>query len=263
MDKRIVDAVAAISLITLSVVATVIYENNSYIRERSDYNSLPDQTLSVQYISKGGVYGYIAIKGDGSKHGLLINANDDVVINKVVISNVVVPIIFSGKGSVTINTVYVDGYSGDGLNIRQSNVSIKELILVNPKQPKDDYHQDLILQAYAVKENGYTVDPVGVIENNNIPSVTLINGIANKDLITLSEDNIYRNFKIGNESFVATFDNDYYLNASNLSDSAIGNTSMLLLRPNNKEAVAFIRDRKGYKGFDRSHDNKIVGKVIR
>jgi len=173
---------------------------------------LPDsgyiiEPSTLRYISLPGCYGDITIHGSGdlTEDGIVIQVQGDIYIENVAIDNVRIPLTFKGYGDVDIQQVYAKNYFGDGLNIKQSNVSIHKLTLVNPVSKIDPklYHQDLILQAYAVTSNGYTINTKGIIENIYLPDITLIGGLPNKDLITLSEFNAYRSFYIGAEE--ATF----------------------------------------------------------
>jgi len=262
MSKRLIDIVIALCLIAITYVITTHYTEENYQRERAEYNSLDKPTTALRRITEGGHYDTITITGKDpyNEDGLVIDAVTDVVIDRITVDNVRVPIIFKGKGKVQIKQVVAKHYTGDGLNIRQSNVTINQLVLIDPIPSLDTYHQDLILQAYAVQENGYSIDSSGAIENINIPSVTLIGGLKGKDLVTLSEDNVYRNFTVGTVSLVLEFDNPYWVNASNLSDSNIGNSENFFI---NKEAGLFIRERKGMKGINRTNNNVIFGEVIK
>jgi hypothetical protein len=262
MSKRLIDIVISICLIAITYVITTHYTEVNYQRERAEYNSLNKPVTTLRRITEGGHYGTITITGKDpyNEDGLIIDALTDVVIDRVTVDNVRVPIIFKGKGKVQIKQVVAKHYTGDGLNIRQSNVTINQLVLIEPKPSLDTYHQDLILQAYAVQENGYSINTDGVIENIHIPSVTLIGGLKGKDLITLSEDNMYRNFIVGTVSLVLEFDNPFWVNASNLSDSKIGNEDNFFI---NNEAGLFIRERKGKKGLNRTNNNVIFGEVIK
>jgi hypothetical protein len=207
----------------------------------------------------GGVYDTIQIEGTNRNTdiGLYIKAEEPVSIRKLVISNVFIPLVLLGNPMVTIEEVTFKNYGGDAMNIRASNLLIKEYTTYNstPTRPYsrckrkgnetveeclirhneqvydstllafnkgyiDGYHVDTGFHAYAVKEDGYSIDTEGSISNITIHSIDV--DMGGSQGIMCSEACNYSNFNLGLNKLRVVGHYVYPIVFNSLADSTIG-----------------------------------------
>ena len=204
--------------------------------------------LSLLRIKEPGYYPEIKLCGtsdDLYADGCMIDSPDGVVyIGKLIVENVRCPLTLWRSTGVIIDEMITNSTWGDTLNIRRSNLHIKSLYGrdITPKLPYELYHVDTILQAYAVKEDGYTLDKDGVIENIDIDEIDIVTTGTDVNGIMLSELNKYRNFRIGTKKFHFTTNGTHWLNGNNLSNSIFGGRDVKLVSPTGNP-VAYLKDR--------------------
>lgn len=182
----------------------------------------------LKRITEGGYYPYIDLQGSGDDlecDGLVIDAPDQVVvIGQATITTTRVPLIVKRCQKLIIDVYRGVHIWGDGANFRCSNIHISHFMVSEFEQRfnYEHWHMDTVFQAYAVKENGYEINPKGIIENITIPNLISNSTIKQSNGIMLSELCQYRNFNIGTNELNIFTGADYWLNANNLSDSVIG-----------------------------------------
>lgn len=164
----------------------------------------------IRKITKSGHYKDINIVGDNRNEGvgLTIHCVGMVVIDNLVVSNIFIPLIINGTGSVVIKRMFASEFGGDCINIRQSSVTINSLQVRSPTPTRPynsltrkggesveqcldrngvcvydtsllsfhngvilGYHVDQVCQIYAVYSDGYTIDQDGVIEDVHIHNI--------------------------------------------------------------------------------------------
>lgn len=232
----------------------------------------------------GGSYDSIEIEGynRNTDIGAFIRADTDVVIESLRVSNVFIPFIVIGKGRLIIKSFDYSEFGGDGANIRKSNAninhwkgrkntptrpynsirrigneSIEECLLRNNELVYDPsllewedgvikgYHQDAILQAYAVKKDGYTLDENGCIENITIKNIdVVIDGDKSQGLIC-SEKNDINNWELGTETLNITAKYQHPILFNTARNTKIGCESAKMsgsVRIINKKRSAFISE---------------------
>ena len=179
-------------------------------------------------IEKGGYYPEIKISGDGSdlyKDGLVIDSPGEVVrINRLIVDTVRSPIIVKRAYRVIIDNALFTNFHGDAFHLRQSNVHVRDYKGrdIKTKLPYEEWHTDVILQAFAVKEDGNTLDPEGVITNIIFDNIDVECHEKEVNGVMLSELCRYKNFQIGTSSLKLDLAIPFWLNGNNLSHSVIG-----------------------------------------
>ena len=183
-------------------------------------------------ITKGGYYKELYLKGDKAlleQDGLVVDAKDELVfIDRLIVSDVRVPLVYLSAKKLIINELRFEGYWGDGANIRASHLHVQKWHGLNPVKRFDysQYHQDVIFQAYAVKDDGYTLDAQSTIEDIVIDELLIRSTVPEANGIMLSELNQYRNFSIGTKGLDIAIQSKYWLNGNNLSNSVLGGSSV-------------------------------------
>lgn len=200
-------------------------------------------------IKKGGYYPSVVYAGKGDnlqEDGVLIDAPNEVVyLGNVEISQVKTPITIVRAAYVFIDTYHIKDYWGDGVNLRQSNLHIKHYYSEGCKLrlPYEMFHVDAVLQAFAVKADGYSLDKDGVIENVRIDYLDVNCTDPEASVIMLSEFNRYSHFYIGTEYLHLNTNTPFWINANNLSNSIIGGMDVSITSPNRLKSSLLISDR--------------------
>ena len=99
----------------------------------------------IRKIEGGGHHTNITIVGEdrNADIGLFISTDEDLSIDQLTISNVFIPLVVTGSGSVTIHEMSIRDYGGDAINIRKSNFTIHSLVGRNPTptRPYNSVHR--------------------------------------------------------------------------------------------------------------------------
>lgn len=157
--------------------------------------------------------------------GLIIDAPDQtVVIGKLIVAQVRVPLIVKRVGKLIIDHYLPHSFWGDTANFRCSHIHINRFHPSDIQQrfAYEQYHQDLIFQAYATKANGWEVDPNGLIEDIIIHDIQVRSALTQVNGIMLSEVCEYRGFQLGTHNLNIQIEAPYWLSANSLADSVIG-----------------------------------------
>lgn len=184
--------------------------------------------MELLRITEGGYYPVIDLEGDYDDiacDGVVIDAPDAVVfIHLFFVSTVRVPLIVKRVGRLIINHYEPSSFWGDTANFRTGNIYIKHFrpSFIQQRFDYEKYHQDIVFQAYAVKDNGWDIDPNGLIENIVIDNIYVSSALKQVNGIMLSEVCQYRNFQIGTSSLHVDIESPYWLNTNNLQGSVLG-----------------------------------------
>ncbi len=161
------------------------------------------RTVSLlKRITSGGDYGHLTLQGNGDINGdgVLVDApGATVLINRLQVSHVRYPLTVKRVGQLVIQDYVPHTFWGDTANFRCSHIHIGRLAPKNIIQRLnyEELHQDIIFQAFAVCDDGYTLDPSGVIEDIQIQEIDVCSSLGQVNGIMLSEVNQYRRFNIG------------------------------------------------------------------
>lgn len=190
----------------------------------------------LQRITCGGDYGDLILQGNGEINGdgVEINApGETVLIKRFQVSHVRYPLIVKRVGQLVIQDYQPHTFWGDTLQIRCSHVHIDRLAPKNIIQrlKYEELHQDIILQAFAVLDDGYTLDPAGVIEHIHIQEVDVCSALPDVNGIMFSERNQYRHIYIGQRRLHIGINAPYWLSTNHLEKSVIGGRDNLIYNP--------------------------------
>lgn len=221
--------------------------------------------LACLRIRDAGYYPHITVRGDDNLYqdGVVIDVPGGVVyIGKLHAIGVRCPVIFLRGDAVIIDELIMEDTWGDSIQTRRSNVHVKRMFspMITPRLPYEAFHVDTIMQAFAVLEDGYTLDPRGVIENIDIDEIDITSTSTEVNGIMLSEFNHYRNFRIGTSKFHLTLGGDYWLNGNNLSNSLFGGHDVRLVNTQGEHLSVLLKDRvkQGVVSGRRSDGNILI-----
>ena len=192
--------------------------------------------MELQRITTGGHFGDLTLQGPGDLEtdGVVVDApGQTVLINRLQVSNVRYPLIVRRVGQLVVNDYIPHTFWGDTLNIRASHVHIGRLAPKNIIQrlPYEELHQDIIFQAYAVCDDGYTLDPNGLIEDVCIREIDVSSNLTQVNGIMLSEVNRYSRFYLGQDRLHVGINAPYWLSGNSLDNSVIGGRDNLIFNP--------------------------------
>ena len=126
-------------------------------------------------------------------------------------------------GSLDIGELIIDAIGGDSINIRHGDIFIERLVVIGAKAwiEYEYYHQD-ICQSYAVEDDGYTLDPDGVVRRVYIAHVD-IEVYDPKHQIFMLSDGHFAEWHIGYKSLRIRCLYPFWFVANTLERSFIGN----------------------------------------
>lgn len=187
-------------------------------------------------ITEGGFYPELMGCGQAGRldcDGVVIDApGDTVAIGRLAVSQVRVPLIVKRVGRLFIDLFQPHSFWGDTANFRCGHVYINDYWpeAIQQAFDYDQYHQDVIFQAYAVQENGWELDPQGVIEEIHIQSLRVQSGLQRVNGVMLSERNLYRGLHLGTRELDVCIEAPWWLSANTLQHSVIGNFNQVSIR---------------------------------
>lgn len=187
-------------------------------------------------ITEGGFYPELVGCGRADAlecDGVVIDApGDTVAIGRLAVSQVRVPLIVKRVGRLFIDLYQPHSFWGDTANFRCGHIYINDYWPENILQAfdYDQYHQDVIFQAYAVQENGWELDPQGIIEEIHIQSLRVKSGLQRVNGVMLSERNLYRGLQIGTRELDICLESPWWLSANTLQHSVLGNGRRVSIR---------------------------------
>jgi len=190
---------------------------------------------SVETISASGEYEPATIVGDDPSDGvgleIKLHPNAEARIEYLDISNVFIGLIHY-SGTIFIDELHIHGFGGDAINLRTGNFHVGRLHVHDNIQTRDynEYHQDA-LQAYAVLEDGYTLDNTGEISNVTIDEVIIHMDGASCQGIIGSENCTYSNWNIGLTKLDIQVGHYYSMMFTNLLTSRLGGKSVNVSKP--------------------------------
>ncbi len=179
-------------------------------------------------ITQSGYHEQITCKGryeDRHTDGVVIDAPGQmVVIGAFYVSLVRVPLIVLRVGRLIIGDYAPRRFWGDAVNIRCSHVYIDRHRPHNILQRfrYKEYHQDILGQIYATRENGWKPDPCGHIRHIHINEVDVQSGLEDVNGFMLSERCRYSDIHIGIRRVNVAIEAPYWFSANHLQDSVIG-----------------------------------------
>ncbi|MGB0845401.1 MAG: hypothetical protein ACPGSM_01705, partial [Thiolinea sp.] len=214
----------------------------------------------LKRITSGGHYGDLTLQGTGELEtdGVVIDApGQAVLINRLQVSNVRYPLIVRRVGQFVVNDYVPHTFWGDTLNIRASHVHIGRLAPQNiiQKLPYDTLHQDIIFQAYAVAEDGYTLNPNGVIEDICIRDINVSSPLTPVNGIMLSEVNRYSHFYLGQDRLHVGINAPYWLSGNTLEYAVVGGRDNLIFNPADHGQQPTVRLQNVKHSVFHSHDD--------
>jgi len=187
----------------------------------------------MRLITQASQHDQLVIKGDRKPNsiGVCFAANNPVHVNKFNGSNVLVPMIHM-SGKLNLNQLLLHHFGGDGINERSNDgLHIKKLIVRDDEIWLDTkkYHPD-VLQAYAVLDDGHTVDPDGVVGNITIEHVDIITKNPKRQIFMFSESCENSHVYIGTKSLRVHCAYQYWFVANTLSHAVLGNCDVVDLQ---------------------------------
>lgn len=200
-------------------------------------------------ITKGGYYPEVNVTGTGEnlyKDGLVIDAPGEVVrINRLNVNTVRSPVIVKRAERVIIDNSNFHNFWGDAYNVRQSKVLVRNYVGrdIKPRLPYEEFHVDVIVQAYAVKEDGNTLDPDGIIRDVIFENIDVVCDSTEVNAVMLSELCRYEEWGLGTKSLKLKLAIDYWINGNNLSHSVIGGLNVDIASFNDKIPGILLKDR--------------------
>lgn len=178
-------------------------------------------------IKEGGYFPELVGCGNGDLacDGVVIDAPGEVVVvGRLSVSHVRVPLVVKRVGKLLIDLYQPFAYWGDTANFRCGHIHINDFWPDDILQQfeYDQYHQDVIFQSYATQEDGYTLDPQGIIEHIYLNRVRVYSGLQRVNGVMLSERNVYRNLHIGMHELDVSLEAPWWFSANSLQDSVLG-----------------------------------------
>jgi hypothetical protein len=216
----------------------------------------------MKLINQPQVIEKLTIKGNRKPHsiGACIQTHGDIDIDYFDGSHVLVPLIHLG-GILSFEELILHHFGGDGINARSNDglyitylkVRDDEIWLDNKK-----YHPD-VLQGYAVKEDGHTIDPKGIVGNIWIEHVDIVTTNPNRQIFMFSEACENSHIHIGTKSLKVHCIYPYWFVANTLKHATLGNLDNVDLKliGGKKGEQPKIRIGNGKsKQFDKKHGIK-------
>ena len=216
-------------------------------------------------ITKGGLYPSVKYTGNKSNlmnDGVIIDTPNEVVfIRDFQVSKTRTPLTILRSAGVFIETYHVDDYWGDGVNLRQPRLHVRYYYSTgcHLELPYEEFHVDSVLQAFAVANNGWTLNSGALIHDVKIDYLEVDCDDPQASVIMLSEFNRYENFSIGTEYLRLNVKTPFWINANNLSRSVIGGQDVDIYSGSIKPSI-LIQDRpkQGKYSQIRSDDNVFI-----
>ncbi len=192
--------------------------------------------MLLKRITCGGDYGDLILQGDGTLNndGVEIHApGETVLINRFQVSHVRYPLIVKRVGQLVVHDYIPHTFWGDTLQARCGHIYIDRLAPKNILQQfaYEALHQDIILQAFAVLEDGFTLDPSGVIEHIHIQEVDVCSALPQVNGVMFSERNRYRRIYLGQRRLHIGINAPYWLSTNHLEDSVLGGRDNFVYNP--------------------------------
>lgn len=192
--------------------------------------------MMLKRITCSGDYGDLVMQGTGEPNldGVEINApGETVLIKRFQPSHVRYPLIVKRVGKLLIQDYIPHTFWGDTWQFRCGHIYIDRQAPKNIIQrfKYEELHQDIIGQAFAVLDDGHTLDPEGVIEHIHIQELDVCSSLPQVNGLMFSEKNRYRNIHIGQRRLHVGINAPYWLSTNHLEDSAIGGRDNLIYDP--------------------------------
>ena len=139
------------------------------------------------------------------------------------LSNAFVGLVNLPGGKIDIGTLILDGIGGDSINVRHGDIKIERLVVRGDEAwfEYELYHQD-ICQSYAVEDDGFTLNPDGVIRSVSIAHIDIETYRWDHQIFMLS-DGHFVDWMIGYKSIRIRCLYPYWFVANTLENSFIGN----------------------------------------
>lgn len=161
--------------------------------------------------------------GDHKEGSIAFRNNSDLFADEITVTDAMVGLVHYPHNTIDINKLICTLIGGDSVNLRGNDVHIKTLKVRGSKAwlSYKNYHQDVV-QAYAVKDDGFSVDVDGIIRNVYIENVDIdVRGFEHQ--VFMLTDSGFDNWHIGTKSLKIRCDYTYWFSANTLSNSVLGN----------------------------------------
>lgn len=156
-------------------------------------------------------------------HSIAHTNKTTLVKKRLYLKDAFVGLVHMPGAKINLGHLIIKAIGGDSINFRFGDVYIKRLTVRGADAWIDYefYHQD-ICQSYAVFENGYTVNPNGIVRSVTIEEVDIEVYSAQHQIFMLS-DGHFVDWFIGTKSLRIRCVYPYWFVANTLENSVIGN----------------------------------------